>query len=103
MRVAATLKHLLQERRISIRKLAHDTEISPSTIKEWLSGSAPRNLEDVRKVARYLNISFEFLIFGESDECPPEKALEAIFTESIYEGWLKVKIERAIPTKRKTP
>jgi hypothetical protein len=37
-------------------------------------------------------------IFGE-DSRPP--TLNDVLTEGIFEGWLKVKIERAVPTKKK--
>ena len=50
------------------------------------------------KISYGFGISMEALLFGEDDRPP---TLDQVLTEGVFEGWLKVKIERAIPNKRK--
>lgn len=92
------LEKLLKDRSISARELSRETGIPQSTINNFLSGRGPHKPEQVLLIARYFGTSMEYLLFGE-DSRPP--TLDDVFTEGLFEGWLKVKIERAIPNKRK--
>lgn len=97
MKLKQTLGRILKEKKITTDALGKQTGVKNSTIKTWLRGSNPRSMDDVRKVARHLNVSLEFLLFGEDDVVP--RSLEELLTENVYEGWLKVKIERAVKIK----
>jgi transcriptional regulator with XRE-family HTH domain len=57
----------MKEKFLTTKSLSTETEIPEGTLKTWLAGSAPRSLEDVRRVAQFLNVSFEFLIFGNEE------------------------------------
>jgi transcriptional regulator with XRE-family HTH domain len=100
MSLSETLRTLMADKSLSIEKLAQKTGVPSSTIKTWLSGSAPRKLEDVRKIARFLDVSFEFLCFGETTE--QEFIISEEHLEQLFSGLLKVKIERVIPSKKKS-
>ena len=99
MKLANTLKKLMKESELSFKALSKKAAVPESTIKQWAQGAAPRKLSDVKKVAKVLGVSFEFLCFGEEDDSLP-RTLQELLTEPVYEGWLKVKIERAIPNKK---
>ena len=97
MKLKDTLRRLLKDNKMTVAVLAQETGVNENTIKTWLGGANPRNLDHVRKISRRFNVGVEYLLFG--DEDLPAKTLEELITENVYEGWLKVKIERAIRTK----
>lgn len=65
MRLGTILRNLMNEKKLTSNRLAEKVNIPEGTLKTWLAGSAPRSLADVRKVARYLKVSFEYLCFGD--------------------------------------
>lgn len=92
------LKRLMEQKQISARELGRKTKIPPSTLSSLLAGGKPQKLDHVLALAEYFGTSMEMILYG-SDRRPP--TIEELATEGIFEGWLKVKIERAIPDKRK--
>lgn len=98
-KLAKVLKALLEDREISARELSRATKVPQATITSFLSGRSSNKPEHLLAIAEYFNVSLEFLLFG--IERHQEPGLSSILTEGIYEGWLKVKIERAIPDKRR--
>ena len=65
MRLKEQLESLIEEHGINTSKLAKLTGIPNSTISDWLGGSNPKNITQVKKVANYFNISVDYLCFGE--------------------------------------
>lgn len=98
IKLKTTLEKLIRDRKISARELSRQTNIPQSTINNFLMGKGSHKPEQILAMAQYFGTSMEFLLFGE-DSRPP--TLDDVLTEEIFEGWLKVKIERAIPNKRK--
>lgn len=92
------LEKLLKEYDISARELARQVGIPQSTLNNYLSGRGPTKPEQIWAIAKYFNVSMELLLFGEDDRPP---TLNDVLTEGLFEGWLKVKIERAIPNMKK--
>lgn len=58
------LKILLQRNDVTIAQLARATKISAKTLYQWLQKQKPRDLNQVRKVADYFEVSIDFLAFG---------------------------------------
>jgi transcriptional regulator with XRE-family HTH domain len=75
MRLATVLRKLMNEKRLTSKKLSEEVDIPEGTIKTWLAGSAPRNLSDVRRVSQYLMVSFEYLCFGDESLRVPRGSL----------------------------
>ena len=98
MKLNETLKILMHQRGIGVRDVASQVKVPESTIKTWLRGSSPRSLDDVRTCAQFFNVSLEFLLFGEESNLP--RSVEEMPLESLFNVWLKVRIERAIPIKK---
>lgn len=98
VKLKQTLEKLLKDRKISARELSRRCNIPQSTINNFLSGKGSHKPEQILTIAKFFGTSMEYLLFGE-DSRPP--TLDDVLTEGIFEGWLKVKIERAIPNKRK--
>jgi transcriptional regulator with XRE-family HTH domain len=98
MKLKETLAALLKKRRMSAQALATATDIPVSTIKAWLGGNAPRNLDDVRAVARHMGVSFEYLIFGEDPDA--SSMLANALLEQVFDGYLKVRVERVLKSSK---
>lgn len=75
MKLGATLTKLLKEKRLTIRKLASITGINHQTLSEWKVDRTPRNMNDVKKVAKALDVTFHYLMFGEEEETSQESLL----------------------------
>lgn len=83
---------------ISTRVLSKDTGVPQSTISALCSGRSSQKPEHLLAIAKRFSVSLEYLIFGEDDQ-PPN--LENVLTEHLFSGWLKIKVEKAIPDKKK--
>lgn len=91
MKLSSNLRKLMKQRDATTKSLAVDVGIPEGTIKTWLAGSAPRSLSDVRRVAQFLNVTFEYLVFGD------ELSLKSVVDRQSksYEVFLKLRIEAA--------
>lgn len=96
--VSKVLKSLLIKKNLSVRALARETKMPQSTLNSIVSGKQSGSIEQLLILAEYFEVSLEYLATGDDSRQP---SLNEIFTEDVYSGWLKVKIERAIPSKRK--
>lgn len=98
IQIQKTLEKFIKDRGISARELSRQTKIPQSTINNFLSGKGPQKPEQVLILAKFFNTTMEYLLFGEDDKQP---TLDDVMTENVFDGWLKVKIERAIPNKKR--
>lgn len=94
-----TLRKLMQDRGVSTRVLAQATGVPQSTVSAMCAGRSTQKPEHLLSLAKFFGVSIEHLVFGE-DSSPP--TLATILSEEIFSGYLKVKIERLIPDKKKT-
>lgn len=92
------LKALIKDRGIKASNLSKATGIPGATLSSLLNGGQTQRPEHLLVLSQYFGVSIEFLLFGEDNQKP---SLDEVFTEGIFEGWLKVKIERAIPNKKR--
>lgn len=98
IKLPQVLRKLISEKGIPARQVARDVGIPQSTLNNYLSGRGPTKPEQIHALAQFFDCSMEFLLFGEDDRPP---SLSEVLTEGLFEGWLRVKIERAVPDKRK--
>ncbi len=68
MQLSKTLKQLIADHELNVPKLSKSVQISPKTIHNWLAGQAPRDLNQVRKVAKFFNVSLDYLLFAETKD-----------------------------------
>ena len=87
------LSSLLLKKNLTLKQLANETGIKPSTLSGWKNGVSPRDLSEVRRCAQFFGVSMEMLLFGQQNE---EVSLDSLLTEKVFDGFLKVKIERII-------
>jgi transcriptional regulator with XRE-family HTH domain len=93
IKLNTVLKRLLKQKGITLKQLSNETGIKPSTLSGWSNGVSPHNLSEARACARYFGVSLERFLFDEESE---SKGLEDLLTEQVFDGYLKVKIERVI-------
>lgn len=98
VKLSQVLTRILKEQNLTLKELAIMTKLKPSTLSGWKNGVSPRSLEEVRLCARALGISMEKLLF---DEVSDQVDLEDLMREHVFDGYLKIKIERVIPNKIK--
>ncbi|MDE7194478.1 MAG: helix-turn-helix domain-containing protein [Oscillospiraceae bacterium] len=58
---------LLQDRKLTAYKVAHDTGISQSTLSDWKTGRATPKTDKLLILARYFNVSIEFFLTDKED------------------------------------
>ena len=59
---ALKIIELLDERKITQKALAEHLGIQPNTISGWLSGKHKISLENVYKIAKFLNVSVDYIL-----------------------------------------
>ena len=64
MKLKSQLSALVRQRGVTITTLAKTTKIPAQTIHNWLAGSKPRDLDQVKRVADYFQVSLDFLVYG---------------------------------------
>ena len=64
MKLKSQLNALIKQRGVTITTLAKTTKIPAQTIHNWLAGSKPRDLDQVKRVADYFQVSLDFLVYG---------------------------------------
>lgn len=94
---AESLKQLMRERNLSVKKLAEQTGIARTSLNDWSQGARPTVSEDLVKLAQFFNVSLERLLFGKSVEQSVIEQLvkksDSEFTE-IFSGIYKIRIEK---------
>lgn len=92
VKIGLVLKHLMKSKKMTFKKLSHASGVPISTIKTWSAGVEPKSLSHARKVARALDVSVEYLVFGETSVRAPSELL----TTQLFSGWCKVTIEMPV-------
>jgi len=91
------LQRLMKAKPVSVRQLSKDLggRIPVSTLSSYLGGrKASYSPDHLQALAEYFDVSVDFLLFGQERS----SGINALLTELVYDGWLRVKIERAVPT-----
>lgn len=65
MHLKEQLEHLIKQYGINVSNLSKFSGVPNSTISDWLGGSNPKNISQVKKVADYFDVSIDYLCFGE--------------------------------------
>ena len=91
MKLATTLINICKKRNLSLAQLSRLCGVPTQTLHGWTTGKAAANLDQIKKVATALEISFHELAFGEAD--PFESKSEEILKE-IFSGDVRVTLHR---------
>ncbi|MBK8202831.1 MAG: hypothetical protein IPK68_11095 [Bdellovibrionales bacterium] len=79
---------------MTFKRLNHASGVPISTIKTWSAGVEPKSLSHARKVARALDVSVEYLVFGETSG--QTTVINDLLTTKLFSGWCKVTIEMPV-------
>lgn len=71
MKLRETLQRHLKESGITASALASKAGVPKATLLGWLAGKAPRDLNQLRSVARSIGTSIDALVFDDDDAASP--------------------------------
>lgn len=94
VKIDQVLKHLMKAKKMTFKKLSAASGVPISTIKTWSAGVEPKSLSHARKVARALDVSVEYLVFGETSNQTAD--ISNLLTTQLFSGWCKVTIEMPV-------
>ena len=63
--VGKRIKHLREKNSLEAQKLAHDLQVGKSTLSNWENDRRTPDLETLKKIANYFNVSTDYLLFGD--------------------------------------
>jgi repressor LexA len=72
------LKTLRTDKKISQQKLANDIGVSRSTIAMWETGGSQPDNDNLKELAKYFNVSVDYLLGREEQTPTLDKQLEGI-------------------------
>ena len=98
VKFAETLKMLIKKKGVSAREVSRASGVPQATISAFMQGGSSQKPEHVLALAKYFSVSMEYILFQETDDEPKINELDL---EGVFDGWLKVRIERAIPNRKK--
>lgn len=88
------LKIYLDKRGLSASDLSRISGVPKQSISDWLGGSSPRNILNVKKVADALLVSIDHLVFGDGlQERIEEPAILPVANEWV-DGVYEVKFRK---------
>lgn len=90
LKIGSVLKKMMGDERHTLTSISKATNVPKSTISEWLSNRAPNPIYAAR-VAKHLQVSLHFLLFGFEDA---EEPLHKILKEDLFSGTFEVNIKR---------
>ncbi len=95
MKVPDILRKLAEARGLNMKDLSKAVGIPHSTLSTYFAGKkATYQAEHLIALADFFQVSTDYLLTGKHSGV---KSLNGLKTEQIFNGWMKVKIERAIP------
>lgn len=93
MKLKHILKKLIQERGITISYLSKASGVAQQTLHNWMTGTEPRSLIQVKKVADYFGVSLDYICFGIEEKKQLETDLQQ-YSNDIYAGVFEVVLRR---------
>jgi len=94
------LKLLLRKNDLNASQLARKSGLPRQTINDWLGGSPPRDVRQVKKVADALAVSVDHLCFGSAEESESKQTdISSLLGDEWIGGVFEMKIRRVKPQK----
>ncbi|CBW25663.1 putative prophage-related protein [Halobacteriovorax marinus SJ] len=92
LKIGKVLTALMKKKGITFNKLSDATGVSSSNLKSWSANANPKSWTQLKVVADFFGVDIEYLLFGKSNN--ELINLEDILTEKIFEGWVKISVEK---------
>lgn len=68
---------LMEKKCVSANQLAKDVGLSNSAISEWKKGKGRPSSDAIIKLAKYFDVSTDYLLTGQNSSCPHKQLLDA--------------------------
>jgi transcriptional regulator with XRE-family HTH domain len=68
MKLKENLRLLIKTKGITATALSKQSKVPLQTLNNWLSGSKPKDLDQVKSVADVFGVSLDFLVYGIEQE-----------------------------------
>lgn len=69
MNFSDKLRCLIEEQNLTQKKVANDLNIAPSTMGGYVQGSSEPDFETLKRLARYFDVSTDYLLNVQSNKC----------------------------------
>lgn len=101
MNLKKQLRYFLELRELSASQLARKASVPKQSVSGWLSGSNPRDVKQIKRVADALDTSVDCLLFGDGQDLERQKIteLDALLGDSWISGLFEVRFRRIKRTK----
>ena len=94
MILADQLKFLIRKKGLTVIGLSKGTGVPAKTLYSWLQKQSPRNLDQLRAISDFFDVSLEYLLFGENAK---KKTAFDEFKDEINAGTYEVILRKTIP------
>lgn len=90
------LRNALRASGISVSELSRRSGVPKQSLSDWLAGTSPKNIKQVKCVANCLGLSLDALCFGKGASPIPEPVLNvnALFGDDWVSGVFEVRIRK---------
>ncbi|MFN3698182.1 MAG: helix-turn-helix domain-containing protein [Pseudobdellovibrio sp.] len=89
--IGKVFSQIVKEQRYTLKEISKATGVPASTLAEWQANRTPKNPAQVKAVAKFLDVSLHFLLFGEEDQLEP---LTKLIKEDVFSGTFEINIKR---------
>jgi transcriptional regulator with XRE-family HTH domain len=96
MNLKKQLRLYLEYKDMTASQLAKKSTVPKQSLSDWLAGSNPRDVRQIKRVADVLGISIDHLMFGEGIEKKVGKSSELndLLSDEWVSGQFEIKIRR---------
>lgn len=96
--IGQTLKNLLKEKGLSVRKAAASIPVPQATLNSMVNGRPPGRLDHLIAIAKFFNLSLDELVFGEARATIEFDELEF---NDLFDGLVRLRIQKVIGPKKR--
>lgn len=93
------LTALMKDRALRITDVAALAQVSKSVVHGWMTGTNPRDLRAVKRLADALNVQFSELLIGETERLSSNNTDLRFENIPLFDGICRVRIEKVISRK----
>ena len=83
----------MAQKNIRAAGLARSVKLPATTISNWLAGQKPRDIEQIRIVAEYFDVSIEYLCFGKENKKTKIEENMDLINAGVFEVLLRRAVE----------
>lgn len=91
IKLGPTLKKLLKEKKMSVRKAAVEIGIPQATLNSIVNGRVPRKLDYIIKIAIHFDLSLDEMLLGKSKQ---NVALDNLELSPHFDGLVRLQIHK---------